>query len=324
MDVLYIGGSGEISQACVLESLRLGHRVTVFNRGRSGALPAGVEHLQGDWHDPDARRCLAERRFDVVCQFIAFTLEDIERDIDTFAGRCRQYVFISSASAYHKPVAHFAPIREDTPLDNPYWEYSRTKAAMEARLADAGDRLPWTVVRPSHTYRARFPVALGDGDWTATRLLAGDPVIVHGDGSALWTLTHAEDFARYFARLLGREAALGEAYHITRDEPHSWLEIFEAMAAALGVTGRWVFIPSTVLVHHVPEWAGPLLGDKTPSTVFDNGKIKRLVGEWPCRVGLAEGMRGVAEAFRRRHGPVDPGVDVDRYEALVRAYAVEV
>lgn len=306
MRILYIGGSGEISFDCIHESVRLGYDVTVFNRGRHNAgLPAPCRFITGDIEDDAAYRRLAIEEFDVICQFRLFTPEAIRRDISLFTGHCGQYVFISSASAYAKPVRNL-PITEATPLANPYWAYSRAKAEMEAVL-QAQDRLPYTIVRPSHTYRTKMPTALGG---EASRLLRGKPVVVHGDGESLWTVTHAQDFARPFARLLGAHAALSEAFHLTSDRQWSWNEIFEAMAAALGVREpRWVHVASDTLIRYHPEWEGPLLGDKAPSVRFDNRKVKSVVGDFECPIDPWQGMRMVAERFPPRADAFDADMD---------------
>jgi nucleoside-diphosphate-sugar epimerase len=290
--VLYIGGSGEISFECIHESVRLGHDVTVYNRGHHNAgLPADVRFITGDIEDNAAYGALAAEKFDVVCQFRIFTPKAIERDVALFTGHCGQYLFISSASAYAKPVRNL-PITEATPLRNPYWAYSRDKAAMEAVLQHQ-TKLPYTIVRPSHTYRANFPTALGG---EVSRMLRGKPVIVHGDGESLWTLTHARDFARPFARLLGAPRALGEAFHITGDRSWSWNEIFLAIGAAVGVEQPdIVHVASDTLVRYNAEWEGPLLGDKSASVQFDNSKVKSVAGDFDCRVDLWRGMRLVAD-----------------------------
>jgi nucleoside-diphosphate-sugar epimerase len=293
MRVLYIGGTGEISYECIHESVRLGHDVSVFNRGNSNAgLPAECHLIRGDVHDDNAYRALAAENFDVVCQFRLFAPAEIERDIDVFSGQCDQYLFVSTASAYRKPVRGL-PITEDTPLHNPYWAYSRAKAEMEAILG-AQSSLPYTIVRPSHTYRTKMPTPLGG---EVSRMLRGRPVIIHGDGESLWTVTHARDFARPFARLLGNDEALGEAFHITNDHAWSWNEIFEAIASAVGV-GDFdvVHVPSDVLCRYNPEWEGPLLGDKSASVLFDNSKVKRVVGDFECTIDPWIGMRIVAES----------------------------
>jgi nucleoside-diphosphate-sugar epimerase len=306
MRVLYIGGSGEISFNCIHESVRLGHDVSVFNRGRNnGGLPAECRFITGDVEDDVAYGRLAGENFDAICQFRLFTPEAIARDIRLFTGHCGQYVFISSASAYKKPVRDL-PITEGAPLDNPHWAYSRAKAEME-RMLQLQDRLPFTIVRPSHTYRTRMPTPLGG---EVSRLLRGKPVVVHGDGESLWTITHAEDFARPFARLLGNARALGEAFHITNDRAWSWNEIFDAIASALGVVEkRIVHVASDTLVRYCPDWEGPLLGDKSASVLFDNGKIKRVVGDFECRVDPWEGMRRVAASHPPKADAFDDARD---------------
>lgn len=306
MRVLYIGGSGEISFSCIHESVRLGHEVAVFNRGHhNDGLPAECRFITGDVEDDAAYARLAAERFDVVCQFRLFTPEAMRRDVDVFSERCGQYVFISSASAYAKPVRGL-PITEATPLGNPHWAYSRAKAEMEA-LLQAQARLPYTIVRPSHTYRAKMPTPLGG---EVSRLLRGKPVVIHGDGESLWTLTHARDFARPFARLLGQPRALGEAFHVTGYRAWSWNEIFEAIAAALGVERpAWVHVASDTLVRYHPDWEGPLLGDKAPSVLFDNRKVKRVVGDFSCPIDPWEGMRMVAASHPPRADDFDPAID---------------
>jgi nucleoside-diphosphate-sugar epimerase len=307
MRVLYIGGTGEISFDCIHESVRLGHEVTVFNRGSHNlGLPDQCRFIAGDVADDTAYGRLASLNFDTVCQFRLFTPAALERDLKLFTGHCGQYVFISSASAYRKPVRG-PPITEATPLDNPYWDYSRAKAEMEALLR-AQSRLPYTIVRPSHTYRTRMPTPMPE-HIEVSRLLRGKPVVLHGDGEALWTVTHAEDFARPFARLLGAPGALGEAFHITGDRAWPWNEIFEAIAAALGVPLKLAHVASDTLVRYYPEWAGPLLGDKSPSVTFDNRKVKALVGDFDCPIDPWRGMRMVAERYPPRADEFDPDLD---------------
>ncbi len=307
MRVLYIGGTGEISFDCIHESVRLGHDVTVYNRGHHNAgLPDGCRFVRGAVEDDAAYGRLAATGFDVVCQFRLFTPAALARDLGFFTGRCGQYVFISSASAYRKPVRGL-PITEATPLENPYWAYSRAKAAMEALLR-AQSRLPYTIVRPSHTYRTRMPTPLA-GNVEVSRMLRGKPVVLHGDGESLWTVTHAEDFARPFARLLGERRALGEAFHITGDRAWPWNEIFEAIAAALGVELRLVHVASDTLVRYHPEWAGPLLGDKSPSVTFDNRKVKGVVGDFDCPIDPWRGMQMVAERYPPSPADSDPALD---------------
>jgi nucleoside-diphosphate-sugar epimerase len=310
--VLYIGGTGEISYSCVLESLRLGHDVSVLNRRETEqALPEEVRHIPGDLNDAASYAALGSEHFDAVCQFLAFDAARIDRDLASFAGRTGQYVFISSASVYSKPIDRFDWITESTPIENPFWEYSQKKARMESQLlrAHAAQKLPVTIVRPSHTYRRRLPSALGGGDWTARRMKSGRPVIVHGDGTSLWTLTHASDFARPFVRLLGNPAALGEAFHITGDGVHTWDEILTQMARALGVEPRLVHVASDTLVRYEPAWKGPLHGDKAPSTLFDNSKVSAVAGAFPTLVSIEAGFAAAAPHVLQR---LDRGAGEDQ------------
>ncbi|MEM8767744.1 MAG: NAD-dependent epimerase/dehydratase family protein [Pseudomonadota bacterium] len=291
MKVLYLGGTGEISQACVDESLARGHAVTLFNRGRREAPPEGVELISGDLRDQAKYAELAERGFDVVCQFLAFDTDAVARDVALFSGQCAQYVFISTASAYQKPHAG-GLVTEDTPLGNPFWAYSRKKADCEAFLtaAHAEGKLPVTIVRPSHTYRTRFPSTVIDGDHLAWRLLRDKPVPVHDDGESLWTLTHSIDFARAFVRLLGDPAAWGQTLHITSDEALSWNAILAAVAAHLGKRAEIFPVPLAALLEHRPEWEGPLRGDKANSMRFDNRRLREVIGPWEAELSLAEGL----------------------------------
>lgn len=306
MRILFIGGSGEISFECIHESVRLGHEVSVFNRGANNAgLPDTCRFITGDVEDDIAYGRLARKEFDVVCQFRLFTPDAMRRDLALFGGHCGQYVFISSASVYAKPVRNL-PITESTPLHNPHWAYSRAKAEMEA-LLQAQSALPFTIVRPSHTYRARFPTPLGG---EVSRIMRGKPVVVHGDGESLWTLTHARDFARPFARLLGAPAAIGEAFHITGDRAWPWNEIYEAIAAALDVrTLRFVHVASDTLVRYRADWEGPLHGDKSASVLFDNRKVKSVVGDFASPIDLWEGMRLVAAITRPNADEYDRETD---------------
>lgn len=293
MKVLFIGGTGTISYACTLRALQLGMEVYLLNRGRSTLrqLPEEVRLLTGDIREPDQiRLLLAHQEFDVVADFVAFQPAHVETDLDLFRGRVGQYVFISSASVYQTPPA-FLPVRESTPLDNPFWEYSRQKIACEERLMRAyrEEKFPITIVRPSHTYDEGYlPI---HGGWTAAdRMLRGQPVIVHGDGTSLWTLTHSQDFARGFAGLLGNAHAIGEAFHITSEEWLTWDQIFQITARALGVTPKIVHIPSDLIAAYDPGWGDSLLGDKTHSFILDNRKIKALVPEFVCTKPYSRGI----------------------------------
>jgi nucleoside-diphosphate-sugar epimerase len=278
LSVLYIGGTGQISLPCVELSVAAGHAVTVLNRGKSSVLlPKGVETIAGDMTgDPYGN--LGDRRFDVVAQFRLFTPEQMRRDIDAFSGRTGQYVFISSASVYQKPVRD-CPMTERTPQENPFWEYSRQKTACEDLLRGQ-DALLFTIVRPSHTVRTMLPIEVGDADNAVRRMIGGKPVIITGDGSSLWTLTRSVDVARALTRLLGNGAALGEDFHITTDRGFSWNQIHEAIAHGFGVEAIHAHVPTDVLVSYEKAWEGPLLGDKSWSALFDNSKVKSVVGEF--------------------------------------------
>lgn len=284
--VLFIGGTGQISLPCVVNAVEAGHQVTVFNRGRTEeALPEGVELVTGAMGDA-AYADLARRKFDVVAQFIAFKPEEVARDIDIFTGHCGQYVFISSASVYEKPARHYV-ITEETPAINPYWAYSQAKIVCENRLHDSSG-LDWTIVRPSHTVRTGLPVMIGDAAVMARRMLEGRPTIVAGDGKTPWTLTRSEDFAVPFVRLFGQTRAFSDIFHITNDRAFIWDDIQTAIAAQLGVEAPIVHVPTDTLIRFVPEWEGPLMGDKTWTAIFDNSKIKGVVGDFSCSETLDE------------------------------------
>ena len=324
MKVLYVGGTGTISYACVHRSVAVGHEVTVFNRGRNDEpLPDGVRRITGDVSDAAAYARLGEEGFDVVCQFLAYSLETVQRDVEVFGGRCAQYVFISSASAYQKPPRRIV-ITEDVPLENPYWPYSRAKAEMERFLMDrhAAGELAVTIVRPSHTIRRGFPGGIAGGDDWAWRIRTGRAVLLHGDGTSLWTLTHSSDFAVPFVGLLGNSGALGEAFHITRHmESYTWNDILAAVGRALGREDvNVVHVPTETLVRYRADWAGPLLGDKTWSVIFDNSKVKSVAGDFQCAVGLDDGMELVAEHYRRRAETYRPD---ERLHALLDRIAAE-
>jgi len=293
LDVLFLGGTGIISTASVRLAAERGHRVTVLNRGTSGkALPEGVESLVGDVSDPvSVDAAVSGREFDVVAQFRAFTADTVRGDIARFAGKVGQYVFISSASAYQKPPASI-PVTESTPLKNPFWQYSRDKIACEDVLvaADRDDDFPMTIVRPSHTYDdALLPTM---GGWTdIARMRAGRPVVVHGDGTTQWTLTHSDDFAVGFVGLFGRPEALGNAYTITGESAPTWNQVYTWLGRAAGVEPQLAHVASERIAREVPELGPGLVGDKAHSMLFDTTKLRRLVPEFTTTVPYAEGAR---------------------------------
>jgi nucleoside-diphosphate-sugar epimerase len=317
MKVLFIGGTGNLSHDCTLRALAKDMEVWHLNRGSTAAeAPPGVVRLRADIRDEAAAsRALDGERFDAVVDFVAYTRGHIEEDIRLFRGRTRQFMFISSASAYRKPPVHHV-ISESTPLVNPFWQYSRDKIEGERRLeAEARETgFPYTVVRPSHTYGSHMiPTAFGSADFTVPkRLLDGRRVIVHGDGQSLWTLTHSRDFAVGLVGLLGNPAAIGEAVQITGDEALTWDAIHATIAVALGVEPKIVHVPSDFIAAADPDRGAHFLGDKTYSALFDCSKLKRLVPEFRTTVSFQEGMREsvawyLADPSRQK---VDPTIDV--------------
>jgi nucleoside-diphosphate-sugar epimerase len=313
MKILFIGGTGIISSACAELALQRGLELYLLNRGRSTRpAPSGAVSLRADIRQPASVTAgLGSRTFDCVVDWVAFTVDHVKTDIDLFRHRTGQYIFISSASAYQKPPASL-PILETTPLSNPFWQYSRDKAACEAMLEADGsqDGFPFTIVRPSHTYdRTLLPF---DGGYTVVaRMRAGEPVVVHGDGSSLWTLTHHRDFAVGFVGLLGNPHAIGQCFHITSDESLTWDQIYTLVARAAGVEPHLVHVPSELIAKYDPEWGCSLLGDKAHSVIFDNRKIRQLVPEFQPAITFKQGVGEIiawydADASRRE---IDPRVD---------------
>ena len=298
--ILFIGGTGVISTAAAEHAVALGHRLTILNRGRSTRpVPEGADILTADVRDASAvRAALAGRGFDAVADFITYTPDQAKASLDLFAGRTGQYVFISSASAYQKPPTTL-PIRESTPLKNPFWQYSRDKIACEELLYQAyrEQDFPLTVVRPSHTYD-RTKIAMVGGWTDIHRMRAGLPVMVHGDGTSLWTLTHSQDFAKAFVGLLGRPQAVGESYTITSDEYLPWNQIYQLFARAAGVREpELVHVASETIAAHSAELGANLLGDRSHSVVFDNTKIKSLVPGYRATIPFADGAREIVQWF---------------------------
>jgi len=321
--VLFIGGSGVISSACAREAVNAGIDLYVLNRGQSTTrpLPDGVAELRADVRNPEAvRDAIGGLDFDSVVDWVAFTAEHVRSDIDVFRGRTGQYVFISSASAYQTPPARL-PVTESTPLRNPFWQYSRDKIACEDLLVREyrENNFPATIVRPSHTYDATKTVL--SGGWTAlARMLAGKPVIVHGDGTSLWTVTHNTDFARGFVPLLAHPRTLGEAFQITSDDVLTWDQIAHALAAAFGVTARLVHVPSDAIAAADPGWGAGLLGDKAHSMVFDNSKLRSVVPGWRAVIPFERGAREIADWYL-----ADPARQVpdERLDALMDKLAAD-
>ena len=299
LNALFIGGTGNISLSCVAEAVKAGHRVSVFNRAKTTVdLPRGVTTIAGDLKDAAAYRHLGKAGFDIVCQFIAFTPEQIAEDVAAFSGGTGQYVFISSASIYEKPPRYYV-ITEKTPTVNPYWKYSQDKIACES-LLKASSGLPWTIVRPSHTVRSMLPTMFNEGDSLGHRILERKPVIVAGDGTAIWTLTRCADFAVPFVKLFGVREALGEDFHITSDYAYTWNDIYDTIAEGLGAKADIVHVPTDNLVRYHPEWEGPLMGDKTWPALFDNAKVRRLVGDFAAVNELKDVLAEPIKHFKAR------------------------
>ena len=298
MKVLFIGGTGLISEAVTKLAVEQGIDLYVFNRGeRQQFVPAGANVLIGDVRDKESvRKAIEGHHFDVVVNWIAFTADHVLQDIELFSGRVGQYIFISSASAYQKPVSHYL-VTESTPLANPFWAYSRDKIACERVLMDEyrANGFPVTIVRPSFTYgNTMIPAALNSWamPWSLVdRMRSGKPIIVHGDGTSLWTMTHNSDFAKGFVGLLGHMQAVGHAFHITSDEVLTWDQIYTAIGRAAGVEPNLVHISSEFICRLHPEETGGLFGDKAVSVVFDNSKIKRFVPGFQATIPFAEGIR---------------------------------
>ncbi|GAA2178702.1 SDR family oxidoreductase [Brooklawnia cerclae] len=329
--VLFIGGTGRISTACVRLAVERGWAVTLLNRGRTHLRvppPDGVEVVVADVRDLDAaQEALQGRTFDVVCEFLGFNADEVAADIELFRGRVGQYIYISSASAYHKPPTTW-PITEASSLGNPYWQYSRDKIAAESVLQAAwrDEGFPVTIVRPSHTYDGTScPLP---GGWTAMqRIIEGRPIVIHGDGTSLWTLTHSRDFAKGFVGLFGRREAIGEAFHITTDEVHTWDQIagslYEA-AYSLGAIAsrepRIVHVASDMIADVIPDLGPGLVGDKANSLMFDNSRIKALVPDFVCTTSWDAGARETVEWYLAHtdQATADPGLDAG-FQRLIEA-----
>jgi nucleoside-diphosphate-sugar epimerase len=328
MRVLFIGGTGTISAACTQLAAERGIELTLLNRARRASnLPRSVRALQADINDPSAvSQALTGLYFDSVVDWIAFEPAHVERDIELFRGRTRQYIFISSASAYQKPATDYL-ITESTPLANPYWHYSQQKIACEDLLMREyrGTGFPVTIVRPSLTYGdTQIPLALNAPGMSFTavdRMRRGKKVIVPGDGSSIWVITHNTDFAKGLVGLLAREQAIGHAFHITSDEAMPWDQYYRLTAEAAGADPNLVHIPSDFLGACIPESRGGLLGDKAVSVVFDNTKIKRFVPGYCATVPFTQGIRRTIAWFDA--DPARQRIDEEanaRWDRLIAAY----
>jgi nucleoside-diphosphate-sugar epimerase len=321
--VLFIGGSGIISSACSRLAVERDVEVYALNRGATALrpLPSEVSVLHGDIRDPNSvGEALSDREFDVVVNWVAFIPDHVEADLERFRGRIGQYVFISSASVYQTPPSR-VPVTESTPLSNPYWQYSRNKIACEDRLVRAyrEEGFPATIVRPSHTYdRTSVPAYAG---WTLIeRIRLGREVVVHGDGTSLWTLTHSDDFAKGFVPLLGNTRTIGEAFHITSDDVLTWNQITMILAKAAGAEAKIVHVPSDTIAAADPAWGAALLGDSAHSMIFDNSKLRSVVPDYVATITLEQAAPEIMAWHDQ--DPSRQAVDVD-LDALMNKLSTE-
>jgi nucleoside-diphosphate-sugar epimerase len=313
MKVLFIGGTGNISTSVSRQAIGRGIELYLFNRGKRISKIVGAKSIVGDiTRYEEIKSALKGHTWDAVVNWIAFNEKDIARDYELFRGKTKQYVLISSASVYQKPLA-FPIVTESTPLANPFWQYSRDKIACEMKLNSyyRQEQFPITIVRPSLTYDTVIPVPIGG--WTdytiVDRIKKGKKIIVHGDGTSLFTITHADDFAKGFLGLLGHQQAIGESFHITSDEILTWDQIHQALAKAVECEAKIVHVPSEILAAFDQELRGSLIGDKATSIIFDNTKIKRFVPEFSAVIPLNRGIQRTLEWFES-----DPARQIIRKE----------
>lgn len=325
MKVLFIGGTGNISTASSRLAIAKGMELYHLNRGTQKVPMDGVQTLLGNINKPGELGAIKKHRWDAVVNWIAFTPEDIERDLALFKGKTKQYIFISSASCYQTPL-RYPLITESTPLSNNLWDYSKNKILCEDRLLQAyrEEGFPVTIVRPSLTYDTVIPIAIGGFDeyTTADRILRGKEVIIHGDGTSLWTVTHSDDFAKGLVGLLGLSQAIGHAFHITSDEILSWNMIYAILAESLGCPLKPVHIASDFICRIEPSYTGTLLADKAESVIFDNTKIKTFVPGFKATIPFATGIKRTLKWLddnpdRKVINPLENA----RIEKVLRAYA---
>ena len=304
MKILFIGGTGVISSASVQLASERGMEVVLLNRGKTNRpVPENATVIHGDIRKPEEIKTLIrDMSFDVVVDWVAFEPQHIEIDLELFRDKTDQFIFISSASVYQTPPSSL-PVTESAPLKNPFWEYSRSKIACEERLLKAyrEEDFPVTIVRPSHTYdKTLLPFR---GNYTMLdRMQKGKKVVVHGDGTSLWTLTHHRDFAKGFVGLLGNPQAIGHSFHITSDEILSWNQIFEILANAADGSFHPVYIPSKIIAEFDPDWGSSLLGDKSHSMIFDNTKIKRIVPDFTATIPFSRGAQEIVDWYTQHPG----------------------
>ncbi len=324
MKVLFIGGTGNISMPSSRLACLRGMELYHLNRGSTKVELEGLQTIIGDIDKPEELSELKKHKWDVVVNWIAFAPKDIERDIALFKGKTAQYVFISSASCYQTPL-RYPVITESTPLCNNLWDYSNGKIQCEDRLMQAyrEEGFPVTIVRPSLTYDTVIPIAIGGFKeyTTANRILKGKPIIVHGDGTSLWTVTHSDDFAKGFVGLLGLAIAIGHAFHITSDEILSWNMIYEILAKSLGKEAHIVHIASDFICKVEPSFTGTLLADKAESVIFDNSKIKSFVPSFRAAIPFSEGIVRTLNWLNEKEERKIINADKNRkIENVLRAY----
>lgn len=328
--VLFIGGTGNISSAC--SRLALNENIELFhlNRGNSIEKINGVQTIIADIHDFDSvKSAIKPHNFDVVVNFVAFTAEDVLRDFEFFYNKTKQYIFISSASAYQKPLL-YPIVTESTPLSNPYWEYSRNKIEAELKLNQLfrDFAFPITIVRPSLTYETVIPVPIGGWkEYTVIkRIQEGRPIIVHGDGTSLWTITHSSDFAKGLVGLFGHQQALGHSFHITSDEILTWNQIYQALGDAIGVEVKMAHVSSERICAIAEEcgrepMTGSLIGDKAVSVVFDNSKIKSFVPDFKATVPFNAGIKNTIKWFEANPSRCFVNPDTEAFMDRLAEYA---
>lgn len=325
MKVLFVGGTGLISVEVSKLAIERGIDLYLLNRGQRNITIEGAKSLVADITKPEQIASVLEgHHFDCVVNWIVFHPDEIRRDIELFRDKCNHYIFISSASAYQKPLTH-PVVTESTPLANPYWEYSRNKIACEEALmlAYRQEGFPMTIVRPSHTYDKQMIVSVGDSGayGVARRMLEGKPVIVHGDGTSLWTLTHSKDFAIGFVGLLANPQTIGQSFHITSDYSLTWNQIYEHLADALNVKANIVHMPSEFIAQHHPDLGAGLLGDKMWSVIFDNSKIKRFVPDYVAKIPYHIGLEWAVNWFQAEDSRMQvTGEDDALIDGLLEAY----
>lgn len=321
MKILIIGGTGNISESVAKTAVEMGYEVFLLNREQTPNSVVGAHVIRGDINEPETMdEVLRKMEFDVVVDFIAFTPDDVRRDIKAFTGSIQQYIFISSASVYEKDHVRL-PIRESNPLSNAKWAYAANKIACEKLLLDEWEKrqFPVTIVRPAHTYDKMIPLSIGKGFDILARIQRNDPIIIPDSGNSLWTLTHSLDFARGFVGLIGNPAAIGEAFHITSDELLTWNQIFRTVALAVGITDlNCVHIPGEIIGMLEPDWGPTIVCDKACSVIFDNSKIKSFVPGFTCKIPFHVGIRNTLERLRRGDFaiPVLPDAE-NRYDKLI-------